>query len=178
MVSLVVLFALLIMARPASAREGTRVSSRPNKICVARVANGSGKPLPVELLQSELISKLKQANVNPLAAPTSTLLASSLALSPPNRGAFHALGCDYMLLTEVAGPVPGKATTRGQTTPLPVDSPPSSLVINFALFQRGGALSSAGHVKASGKDTRQAIRAAASDLSARVLSAVTSGRKK
>jgi hypothetical protein len=82
------------------------------------VANSSGIPVLVDRVKEGLIVELKNNNIDAISAPTVTMLAKQLDLSSPNRGAFRALKCDYMMLTEIA---------RAENNP----------VVEFALFQKG-----------------------------------------
>jgi hypothetical protein len=146
---------------PAWSQTVTPTGTASGKLCVARVANSSGKPVNVENIEQELVQQLVNRKINAVAAPTMTVLASHLALTPSNREAFPALKCDYMLLTEIASPAVNDR---------------SSLALRFSIFTRTRQLLPEAIIPAAAEDPSQAAMAAVPVLSDRVASVLT--RKK
>jgi hypothetical protein len=145
-------------------------------MCVARIANSTGKPIPVDSLQAELIKKLKQGSLNVVAAPTMTVLASRLALTSPNQGAVHALKCNFMLLTEVAQSSAvgrradkGNAASHGAT---PAQKTTPELMIKFAIFKRDRNLLLNDTVPAPGDDPAHAAASALTAVAEKVIAHV------
>ena len=146
---------------PAWSQTVTPTGTASGKLCIAKVANSSGKPVNVENIEQELIQQLVNRKINAVAAPTMTMLASHLALTPSNREAFPALKCDYMLLTEIASPAVNDR---------------SSLALRFSIFTRARQLLPEAVIPAAAGDPSQAAMAAVPVLSDRVASVLT--RKK
>ena len=162
---------LLLLAISAGAQKATVT---PKKLCLARVANGSGKPIAVDMLQSELVKQLTRPDIGAVATPTSTMLASELDLSSPNQNAFRALKCDFMLLAEVAE---ADAGTQGKSGTAAADganqtatpSGPKPIGLRFAVFGSGKRLILRDMVAASGDDPSHAILTAVPVVADRVL---------
>ena len=145
---------VLLAITPCLSQTVTTDGASSGKLCVARVANSSGKPVNVESVEQELVQQLVNRKIDAVAAPTMTMLASHLALTPANRKAFPALKCDYMLLTEIASAVG--------------DS--SSLALKFSIFDKRQAVLPETMIPAPAGDPSQAAMAAAPTLSDRVAS--------
>ncbi len=135
----------------------TVTPTRPGsgKLCVARIANSTGKPVDIEKIEQELVQQLVNRKIDTVAAATMTILASHLALTPSNREAFPALKCDYMLLTEIASSAA---------------KDPRSLAIRFSIFTRAGQVRPEAMIPATGKDPTQAAMEAVPVLSEQVAS--------
>jgi hypothetical protein len=132
-----------------------------SRLCVARIANSSGKPVAIERVQDQLIDRLKQLKVDAVAAPTITMLADHLELTSSNQGAMRALKCDSMLLTEVAE---SKASASGIT-------------VEFSVFDRGSRLLLHATIASTGSDPSQSASAALPAVSQKVATAVSSKKE-
>ena len=165
---------ILLLAISASAQNPSAVgSSAAKKLCVARVANGSGKPIAVDVLQAELVKQLTRPDIQPVATPTSTMLASQLDLSSPNQNAFRALQCDFMLLSEVAEADASTQAKSGSAVAEGVNKPampggPRSIGLRFAIFSPGKGLLLRDMAAASGDDPFRAALAAVPMVADRV----------
>ena len=144
---------LIIGITPAWSQTVTPTRAASGKLCVARVANSSGKPVNVDDIERELVQQLINRKIDAVAAPTMTMLASHLALTPSNREAFPALKCDYMLLMEIA-------SSAGDD--------PKSLALTFAIFTRSRQLMPEATIPA-GEDPTKAALPALSDQVASVV---------
>jgi len=136
----------------------TPTGAASGKLCVARIANSSGKPVNVENLEQELVQQLVHRKINAVAAPTMTMLASHLALTPSNREAFPALKCDYMLLTEIASTAVNDRR---------------SVALRFSIFTKARQLLPEAIIPADAEDPSQAAMAAVPAVSDRVASVLT-----
>jgi hypothetical protein len=151
------LYILIAAVTPGWSQTVTPGRATFGRLCVARVANSSGKPIAVDDMQQQLVEQLVRRKIDAVAAPTMTMLASRLALTPSNREAFPALKCDYLLLTEIA------------SSPV---SEQNSLAVRFSIFDKARQPMLETSVPAAGENSGQATMAATSTVAGRVASAL------
>jgi hypothetical protein len=121
------------------------------KVCVAMVSNMSASPALVDRLTERLTKSLRDDKISGVTMDSSTTTDHKLHPTAENGDEAKTRECDYILLTQIAGPksrpdepqmppinIGGKVPSVDASDPLGGSSGPvyrDNLQISFALFQ-------------------------------------------